>query len=237
MRPRDYNTDTDVGSLRLNFFSQPELSPSRITVINLPDRLDRRARVEQLFRQEGIPFQFSDGVRVELNEILPKEYAKVEWADKKHLDRDTYLRGLVGCKRAHHRCLEEARSKRLESLLIMEDDVAFRADWREPLMTAISELPDGWVQLYFSGYPFNPPERVDGHLLRLSGAWQTTAILYSRRGIEIAAECIESAQCELDHWMAIKLHPLGNSYMVDPQITYQIVGFSDCRGEFRGELH
>lgn len=232
----EHQNNPASNSSRLNLSTNPEWWPDRIVVINLPDRGDRRKKVEQLLRRENIDFLFSDGVRVELSEVFPEEHAKVGWADKKHLDRSIYIRGLVGCKRAHLRCLEEAQSERLESLLIMEDDVAFRPGWRDLLMRAVSELPDGWLQLYFSGHPFNPPERVGTHLLRLTGAWQTTAILYSRRGIEMALECVRSAQCEVDHWMAVELHPLGNSYMVDPQITYQSAGFSDCRGEFRGEL-
>ncbi len=212
------------------------IGPCDIAVISLPEREDRRSRIREIFAGEQLPFRFVDGVRVTDAEIRPEEVSGVGWDGKDGIDRPLYLRALVGCKRAHVLCLEEAARHDVHSLLIFEDDAAFRDHWREVLQRAVSELPAGWLQLYLSGSPFRPTVRVSEHLLRSNGLWLTTAILYSKAGIREALASARRARCEIDHWLGIDLHPRGHSYLVDPAVTYQVSGFSDCRGTWRGEL-
>ena len=61
--------------------------------------------------------------------------------------------------------------------------------WLENLQQALAELPDGWMQLYLSAMNFRPASRVSPRLLRLGGAYQNTAILYSEAGIAAALNC------------------------------------------------
>lgn len=212
------------------------IGPCEIVVISLPDRKDRRDRVRELFAHERLLFRFADGVRVSDAEIEPHEISAVGWAGNDGVDRALYLRGLVGCKRAHVRCLEEALSSGAHALLLCEDDVAFRENWRAHLEAAVAQAPAGWLQIYLSGNPFQPTQRVAPNLLRANGLGQTIAILYSKDGIREALASARSAQCEIDHWLGIDLHPRRTSYLMDPIVTYQVSGYSDCRGTWRGEL-
>jgi GR25 family glycosyltransferase involved in LPS biosynthesis len=205
-------------------------------VISLPERVDRRERVTKLFAEENIPFRFVDGVRVNGSEISNREISELYFASfKVAAGWDSYVRAAVGCKRAHVNCLEYAFAAGLQSVLIMEDDVGFRENWHEHFLRAQAELPEGWLQLYLSAGVFKPSEIVSRHVHRLSGACQTTAILYSRDGIEAGLKCARSARAEIDWWMGLHLHPFGCSYVVEPHATYQVGGYSDCRGTFRGE--
>lgn len=207
-----------------------------VVVISLPERIDRRQQLETIFREEGIRFRFADGIRVTRAEITESEISELYWADFKiSAGWDSYLKAAVGCKRAHIRCLEEGLQRNLDSLLIMEDDVRFRPDWYDSYRRAHSALPKGWLQLYFSAGCMTPSVPVTANLHRLSGACQTTAILYSRAGMEAALNCINHARAELDWWMGYHLHPYACSYVIEPQITYQDGGFSDCRGTVRGQ--
>ncbi|MES2569252.1 MAG: hypothetical protein V4710_04255, partial [Verrucomicrobiota bacterium] len=122
----------------------------------------------------------------------------------------------------------------VQSLLIFEDDVAFREGWYPVYQSAVQELPKGWLQLYFSALNLKPAMPFSAHLERLSAACQTTAILYSMDGMEAALQCVQNARSELDWWMGLHLHPYGCSYLLSPQLTYQTGGYSDCQGIIRG---
>ncbi|MDQ3621009.1 MAG: glycosyltransferase family 25 protein [Verrucomicrobiota bacterium] len=207
-----------------------------ILVISLPERTDRRNRVEALFSEEEISFRFVDGIRVCRSEINETEISELYWAAfKATRGWDSYLKAAVGCKRAHINCLRYGLETGLNSLLIMEDDVAFRDDWYLRFLQACGDLPKGWLQLYLSAGSVTPSTPVTPHLHRLTFACQTTAILYSRNGMEAALNCVLRARAELDWWMGLHLHPYGCSYEVKPQITYQTGGYSDCLGTVRGE--
>jgi GR25 family glycosyltransferase involved in LPS biosynthesis len=210
--------------------------PCPVLVINLPDRTDRRERIEALFAREGVPFQFSPGVRFQPGEVLAADYDEVNWENKKDLDPARYLLGMAGANRAHLNCLKAARDLGVEKVLVFEDDVEFRPGWQTAFQRVLGELPADWSQLYLSSAPFNPVSPVSPRFRRLNGAWQATAVCYSASGLEKAIACLEKARCEIDHCFSLYLHPLGGSYEVYPNVTSQTPGFSDFRGVWRGRL-
>lgn len=199
-----------------------------VVVISLPERTDRRTAVQEMMARERVVFRFVDGVRVRTSDIRREEVAEVGWRGfKLAAGRGRYLRGMVGCMRAHIHCLESALNTGRHSILIMEDDAILVDRWYETFTAARSELPVGWLQLYLSAGSFRPSVQVSPHLHRLSGACQTTAILYSKDGIEAGLACCRNARNEVDFWMALHLHPFGCSYSVHPQVTWQKGGYSD----------
>ena len=209
-----------------------------VVVISLPERLDRRERIVAMMGKEGVAFRFVEGIRVTDEDIKPGEVAEVGRADFKTVAGwEKYLRGMVGCRRAHLGVLEHAFDAGLGSLLITEDDMTFELGWKERLDAARAELPPGWLQLHFSAHDFAPGEPVSRHLRRLGGAYQTTAILYSEAGIEAALECLRRSRQEIDCWLGKRLHPYGNSYVVHPRISHQNGGASDIMGFHRGITH
>jgi hypothetical protein len=206
-----------------------------VVVISLPERTDRQVRFSEFMAQEKVRFRFVDGVRVTDEEIDPQEIAEVE-EDRYKLAGGwkAYLRGTVGCRRAYLRCLEEAYAAGIGSLLIMEDDAHLEEGWEETYAAALGELPRGWLQLYLSAWHFQPAQAVSPHLHRLTGAYQTTAILYSAAGIEAAVRAARCSRCDIDAWLAKRLHPFGHSYVITPGITFQDGGYSDIRSVDRG---
>jgi GR25 family glycosyltransferase involved in LPS biosynthesis len=203
-----------------------------VLVISLPSRTDRRERIAATLRAENVPFEFVDGVQVQFEDVLPEEYSELGWRGKEGItDRHRYIAGTSGCRRAHQLCLELAQARGVESLLIIEDDAVFLENWRDRYHAARSELPHGWWQMYLSAKPFKPAEKFSERLNRLQGAWQTTAILYSREGIRAALDCVKTARCEVDHWMGLHLHPAGRSFMANPAVTFHPAGDSDIRGK------
>ncbi|MES2570535.1 MAG: glycosyltransferase family 25 protein [Verrucomicrobiota bacterium] len=206
-----------------------------VVIITLPERFDRQRRIADMMNRENLWFRFVEGVRVTDKEIDPAEISEVRRQKFKVVAGfEKYLRGMVGCRRAHLRELELAKEKNLRSLLIIEDDMALEPGWLRTLQSAIKDLPAGWFQLHFSANEFRASAPVSSHLHRLSGARQTTAILYSRTGIGAALNCLRHSRLEIDQWMGDHLHPFGNSYVMNPQIAHQQGGVSDIMGFDRG---
>lgn len=206
-----------------------------VVVISLPGRIDRRKKISDMMAREAISFRFVDGVRVADKEILPAEVSEVGKEQfKMAAGFQKYLRGMVGCRRAHLRELELAHTNGLESLLIMEDDAVFGPGWLNVLSSAIADLPDGWFQLYLSAWHFRRPVDISPSLQRVCAAHQTTAILYSQIGISAALNCLNNSRCEIDHWYAVHLHPFGNSYATRPGVAFQDGGVSDIMSVDRG---
>lgn len=208
-----------------------KLLAEKTFVINLPERVDRRVRMESLLKREDVQFDFIEGVCVPYEMLTTAEIADIRWdPEKVQVGAKQYCEGQMGCKRAHLNCLRRAREQRLSSVLIVEDDMAFTTEnWYSLYLEAVVQLPSNWLQLYCSVAPWRLSEPVSSHLVRIEGGNKTTAILYSANGIEAALHCGLSARMEFDNWLGFHLHPFGCSYLIQPQITQQISGFSDIR--------
>ena len=101
-----------------------------VVVINLPERSDRRKGIVKMMGEKNLRFRFVDGVKVSPEDIRSEEIAEVGFeAFKVAAGREKYLCGMVGCKRAHEACLEYAFSRKLKSILIVEDDAALIDGW------------------------------------------------------------------------------------------------------------
>lgn len=123
-------------------------------VINLDHRTDRWQDIEKTCRDAGLMPERVSAVRAEP--------------------------GWVGCGRSHQKCVELARAKGLESVLIVEDDAVFDAlsieRFREVL--AILAVRDDW-------------DRFSGGLTFGSGAWDPELAVWdaSKRLFSAAGFC------------------------------------------------
>ena len=206
-----------------------------VVVISLPERNDRRERICDAMNRNKVKFRFVEGVRVTDRDIEPDEISEVHLHSfKVARGVQSFLRGTVGCRRAHLRCLEEAYRAGLDSLLLVEDDMHWVERWLDRYIASVAELPRGWLQLYLSSGDFKPSQSVSANLHRLGGAYQTTAILYSAAGIEAALKSLRHSRCEIDVWMGNHLHPFGCSYAIRPGICFQKGGVSDILSYDRG---
>lgn len=206
-----------------------------VVVISLPERTDRRDRIQEMMARERVKFRFVDGVRVKYEELNTFEVSEVELLPFKITGgRERFLCGTAGCRRAHLRCLEHAMGAGMKSLLIIEDDMHFEPGWYERYLAALAELPGNWLQLYLSTSNYRAALPFSKNLCRLQGSYQTTAILYSYAGIEAALRCIQHSRCEIDVWMGNNMHPFGCSYGIEPRIVYQNGGQSDIFNFKRG---
>ncbi len=206
-----------------------------VVVISLPERTDRREKLSAMMEREQVWFRFVDGVRVRYEDINDFEASEVHLHTFKLVGGpEKFLQGVAGCRRAHLRVFEAALRSEIQSLLVIEDDMLFVDDWLARYRESLVELPEGWLQMYLSTSNYREAEPFSKNLRRLRGSYQTTAILYSRAGIEAAYKCLRTSRCEIDVWMGNHMHPFGCSYGIEPRIACQQGGYSDIMSFDRG---
>ncbi len=154
------------GTLRNTFQS--------VYVINLQRRVDRW---QQFLDELPIDWPFAQPIRV-----LASDWRRVPapawW---------TSGEGAWGCYRSHLRIIEDALNRRLESVLILEDDAVFATGFRRNANRFISALPDDWAWIYLGGQHIQRfqrmPRRVNDEVYKPHNVNRTHA--YAVRGTEM----------------------------------------------------
>lgn len=109
---------------------------------------------------------------------------------------------------------------------VFEDDVIFKNT--SQLANAIMELPYDWDMLYLGANITQPPIKYSDNLCKLTAAWTSHAIIYSRKCIQTIFTNYYYGDCGMyDDWLSRKIIPLGKSFVVNPMICWQRPGKSD----------
>lgn len=170
-----------------NFFS-------RVVIINLKRRADRRERLSAHLDEIGWPF------------VEPVWFEAIDASLVPTPPGWSAGGGAWGCMQSHRQVLEWAIMDGVESLLVLEDDVFFAPQFVERVRAFLAGVPDDWEQVMLGGQYVNR----DGALSRkevapgvelVSGCERTHA--YAVRGQfmrELYAKwCAASGHC--DHVM------------------------------------
>jgi GR25 family glycosyltransferase involved in LPS biosynthesis len=183
-----------------------------IFVINLPERTDRIAEFKQEAKRIGLFVQndFNGGFFTFkiINGIKSDNPTK-------------------GFNEAQHNALKFAHG----NTLILEDDVTFHNI--EHLGAALYELPYDWDMLYLGANvvgtdlcSWPEPEFYSMHLKKVTQAWTTHAIAYSKAGLEKILGSWTVDDQMYDDWLRCNLDKL-NAFIISPMIADQRPGFSD----------
>jgi hypothetical protein len=187
----------------------------RTVCINLDRRPDRWRRVCERFEQSGIGpverFAAVDGERV----AVPDAWEGLE--------------GVYGCLRSHVEVVAAARADRLESLLVLEDDVEFAEDVGPRFARALAQVPDDWNILYLGGIHRAPPTPIGDSVARISRTLSTFAYAIRARAfdpfLEIGGALPEGIDLQL-----IRLQARRPCYCVFPHVAWVEVDHSDIQG-------
>lgn len=88
--------------------------------------------------------------------------------------------GAWGCYRSHLAIIERCISDKVNSVLILEDDAIFRADFIGEVLGWMSHVPGDWEWMYFGGQHLKPPKSLNEHLVEAVNVNRTHA--YALRG-------------------------------------------------------
>lgn len=110
-----------------------------------------------------------------------------------------------------------------ESFLFLEDDVRFKPDWREHFNFAMPALPADWDLLYIGSCCCQDknPQRVSGHLHRVSYALCTHAYALSRKALPVIEQACQKVYAGIDIAMCLHGIPQLQAYAFLPRLADQ----------------
>jgi len=165
--------------------SSPIHSFDAVYCINLDAQIDRWRAMQQRFERLGI--------RRRVRRLSASE---------------TPINHHIGCALSHRRIIAEAKSQRLRTVLVLEDDARFTSDANEVLACALKELEGlDWQLFYLGGYGWEHEfQRVPGceHIVRPAQITCTHAIAYHQSVYDAILEAVPESPVELAEW--VKTH-------------------------------
>jgi hypothetical protein len=135
--------------------------------------------------------------------------------------------GSFNILRSFREIIWQARRDRLESVLIVEDDLILTPEC-DPVLSRI-ELPDDW-ELFYAGanHYWHPTEEVGPHLLRLHGSLCTHCVAIRSSVFDLILDL--PAIGPVDWLFGVFLHHRGRSYAAWPSVAIQSPGPSLTTG-------
>lgn len=187
---------------------------SEIVVINLEKRKDRREQVTEELQKHLISAYIATGYNGP--DIFP-------CVDKKHAAQ-------MGCMMSHLECIRYAKSKHLESILILEDDVEFHPDLQLLFSEAIDELPKDWGLLYLGGNTNRDPKAlvpVTDKISKVNYLLCLHAYAVHRSAYDLILNYSEISKNRIIDVVMVELQPVIPTYKIEPSVAWQRASYSD----------
>jgi GR25 family glycosyltransferase involved in LPS biosynthesis len=181
--------------------------------INLEEREDRKKKTKKEFKQLKIKIQRMKAIKLE--------------------------NGRIGCSMSHLKCLQHAKEKDLEHVLIVEDDIHFMnvKMFKEQLNKFLSSSIE-WDVVLFAGNNLPPYQIYGDFCVKVTRCQTTTGYLVKKHYYDILISNIkESIQLLLKeperhidyaidkYW--IRLQEKGNWFIITPLSVVQREDYSD----------
>lgn len=187
-----------------------------IYVINLKERTDRREHIEN-----------------ELKKINCTNYKLFEGVDGKKLINTTRLPvGMFGLINTYFNMYDDWKKNSHDSILIIEDDCIFIDGFNEKLEDYINHVPKDWEMLYFGAnhnyHMGEKTENINEKCIKLNNSYSAHCVILKSYVFEELISSLKTFNIENDVMMA-KLQKKYNSYSSVPNLTSQIVSFSDIQ--------
>lgn len=155
----------------------------RAVVLSLPGS-DRRRTLEHRLEPAGLPVEVVDAC----NGYRERPF---DWG---------LSRGAWGCRMSHLELLRAAEADKLESYLVLEDDVQLAANvrWQD----VMSSAPADWQVIMLGGHHWRMPTDVGNGMVRCHRTVLTHAMLIRRSAYAPLINAIELYRWHVDHAIA-----------------------------------
>lgn len=174
---------------------------SRVYIVNLPFKEERRRRIESHLAEIGL----ADSQDITwMKAICGNHCPPPAWF---HAGP-----GAWGCLQSHRRILEDAIMDELESYCVLEDDAIFNPHSKFILDRLMEGVPQDWGQIYLGGQHLSPPHALEGNssIVRCSNVNRTHAFAVNRRAfqkiyqhISHAPDYIKEGAWHIDHQLGL----------------------------------
>ena len=171
-------------------------------VINLEHRTDRREHViQELTKLHGVTYEFVNATKHENPNI--------------------------GCTLSHQRCIEIAKDRDLNHIMILEDDVIFEPNVNEIFQNAWNAVQKyDWNLLYLGGNVREKSCYVDTHLAHVTKVNTTHAYVIHKRFYDIVLGLDINTIIDYHYRDLSLLHKM---FMCAPMIAFQMESYSDLQ--------
>lgn len=242
-------------------------------IITLKKHVNRFRRIKKKLKVLGKVKKF-DGIdgfkKFELygNELMKVSTEKDKWQvikkhnqklkDKNIIAQDTlfyFKPGQLGHYYSYYKILEDAIKKKLNSILILEDDIDIVPDFKNKFNNVIENLPEDWDLLYFSLHKIH--KRKSGEIIPINDYLGkatgmkinnpkykgilpgTHAICLNKTAIRMLYENAFPIKEPTDHYLSrfIKNNQLNHYIILKPIITtYHATSSTELMGGFRYDI-
>jgi GR25 family glycosyltransferase involved in LPS biosynthesis len=135
----------------------------------------------------------------------------------------------TACIMSHIKALTYAKSKKMSSVFIDEDDIQFADDFNEKFKEIEYRIPSDWQLLYLC---INPDSgeytRIYDNIYKIKGCYSAHAILYKHEVFDKAIEFLDNNRFPADVSLGL-LQGFTNAYSIYPHLAYQRKDFSDIQ--------
>lgn len=177
----------------------------KIFVLNLPERTDRLESVLQELREHDIQASVVDSIKGDP--------------------------GWSGLLKTMKKIFGISLSKGYKNILVLEDDVRFMAPAKPFLENVLPQLPEHYHCFQLGTNLLSIPTRISENILKISSAYSTHAVAYSREGMELILPLLDQ-EVAYDILLMKNIQVLGHCYCTFPQLAMQRPGHSDIEGKF-----
>jgi GR25 family glycosyltransferase involved in LPS biosynthesis len=147
------------------------------------------------------------------------------------------LNGNIGCNKSHIKCIELAKSRKIENVLVFEDDVVFINDTLKVLEKSLKQLDFSWHMLYLGANTHQPLFKVKPNLSILKNAFALHAAAYNQKIYDTILNNFNARDkinpnniLEFyDVWVAHKIQTNYTCLVCNPIIATQYNDFSDIQ--------
>lgn len=205
----------------------------RIVVLNLPYREDRKKRLMEHFQETNIacPDKVQFATTISGDWVRPPAWWNAG-------------NGAWGCCMSHTYAIATAIMDKVDSLLVLEDDVVFSSNATEELQEIAAEWPATWGQIYLGGQHLKDRKSVSKHWVRAKNINRTHAYAVHNSAMgKMVAHCLHAPDYmkhkgwHIDHQLGIA-HERGDWPVFAPKwwLAGQAADSSNISGRPNREL-
>lgn len=184
-------------------------------LINLDKRTDRLELAQEECKKHDIEFErfpAVDGSQIEMNIQNPSPF---------------WNKGALGILYTTLQIIEKAKEEKLNSVLILEDDVEFEENTNKIVSENMDNIPSGWDTIFFGANHQKPTTPISNRIHKLGSAYALHCYAIHHSVFDELINLLQNPSMPLDQYIAKYIHSKGNSYCFRPPVAYQKPGFSD----------